>query len=495
MPSPDTTTAPSELWRGSATALRDAIRSGTVSVTEVVTAHLDRAAAVDGAVNALTELSRDEALETARALDARPPEEPRGLLHGVPVVVKDNTDQAGHPNTNGIVAAAGNVASQDASVVAAMRAHGAVFVGRSNLPSYGLRWFSENELFGRTLNPWTPERSPGGSSGGAAAAVATGMVPVAHANDIGGSIRYPAAVCGVAGVRPTVGRVPTWSAPSMVSAPPSLAETAMAVEGPIARHVADLRLALAAMSRYDSRDPASVPVPYRDEAPLPRGATVGVVREIPGVTTHASAVEAVEAAAASLKDAGYDVVEVDVPEVAEAHRLWPLLLFEELRAGADEMARLGGEQLAGSIANNFRIAAPLWGTPTLETFMAGWARRNEVLSRIEERFLDVPLLLTPASAALAPLHGADHGPLDAADALLQAQWPMTFVPCLGLPGATVPTGVVDGLPTAVQLVAGRFRESWILDAAQAVEDRAGVLTPVDPVSIDPAPADREENPT
>lgn len=356
-----------------------------------------------------------------------------------------------------------------------------MFVGRSNLPAFGLRWFSENELFGRTLNPWTEDRTPGGSSGGAAAAVAAGIVPIAHANDIGGSIRYPAAVCGVTAIRPTAGRVPKWSAPSMVNPVPSLAETVMAVEGPIARHVKDLRVALEAMSQYDPRDPASVPISYRDEPALTHATKVAVVREIPGVETCPANLHAVEEAAGWLGDAGYEVVELDVPEIADAHRLWQLLLFEELRLGQDEIAELGGEQLRDSVANSFAIAEPVWGPrPTLEDFIQGYTLRNELLSRLEDRFTDVPLLLTPFSAALAPVHGADHGGFEAANALMQAQWPMTFVPCLGLPGATVPTGVVDGLPGSVQLVAGRFRESWILDAAQAIEDRAGVLTPIDP---------------
>lgn len=173
------------------------------------------------------------------------------------------------------------------------------------------------------------------------------------------------------------------------------------------------------------------------------------------------------------------MIDLDVPEIADAHRLWQLLLFEELRAGLEEMSELGGAQLNASLANNFAIAEPTWGPhPTLDAFIQGYTRRNELLSRLEQRFGEI--LLTPASAALAPLHGADCGPLEEADALMQAQWPMTFVPCLGLPGATVPTGVVDGLPGSVQLVAGRFRESWVLDTAQAIEDGAGVLTPIDP---------------
>ncbi|MGW4210401.1 amidase [Lentzea sp. NPDC004789] len=476
------TEKPTDLWRWSATSLRDAIRHGEISATEVVTAHLDRCDAVNGSINALVSTSPEEALATARELDARPRSDRGALLHGVPVSIKDNTDQAGHATTCGVVEAARNVAEEDASVVAAMRSAGAVFVGRSNLPAWGLRWFSENELFGRTLNPWTAERTPGGSSGGAAAAVAAGIVPIAHANDIGGSIRYPAAVCGVTGIRPTAGLVPKWSAPSLVSHAPSIAETVMAVEGPIARHVEDLRLALRAMSTHDPRDPASLPVGYRDEPALPPGTKIGVVRAVPGVDTCQENLRAVDEAATRLEDAGYRTVEVDLPEIVEAHRLWLLLLFEELRIGAPEMLAVGGAELRQAMEYNFAVEDAAWGPDaTLETFLRGHTRRNELLSLMENHFTDVPLLLTPFSAVRAPEHGADFASLERASELIWAQWPMTFVPCLGLPAATVPTGVAGGLPGSVQIIGGRFRESWILDAAQAVEDRVGVITPIDPV--------------
>ncbi|WP_370290040.1 amidase [Nocardioides sp.] len=473
---------PSELWRWSATTLRDAVRAREVSAAEVAEAHLERCAQVDPAINAMVETSREEALARAAELDARADGARDGLLFGVPTAIKDNTDEAGHVTSNGLVSASDNVAATDASVVAALRASDAVFIGRTNLPSFGLRWFSENELHGRTLNPWTPERTPGGSSGGAAAAVASGIVPIAHANDIGGSIRYPAAMCGVTGIRPTIGRVAKWTSPSPTAPPASLAENLMAVEGPIARTVGDLRLALAAMTTFDPRDSASLPLPYRDEPALPRGAKVGVVRAVPGVETVAANLASVEKAAEALRDAGYEVIDVEVPEILEAHRVWQRLLYEELRPARAEMAEIGGRDLAASMANSFEIVDAVCGGPaSLEEFMEGYTRRNQLLSQLEARFLELPLLLTPASAVLAPLHGADCRGVDEARELMEGQWPMTFVPCLGLPGATVPTGVVDGLPGSVQIVGGRYRESWILDAAQAIEDRAGTFTPIDPM--------------
>jgi amidase len=256
----------------------------------------------------------------------------------------------------------------------------------------------------------------------------------------------------------------------------------MAVEGPIARHVKDLRIALRAMSAHDPRDPASLPIGYRDEPALPAGAKVGVVREVPGVETCQENLRAVDEAAGWLEEAGYRTVEMNIPEIVEAHRLWLLLLFEELRIGAPEMMALGDADLRQAMEYNFAVEDAAWGSNvTLETFLRGHTRRNELLSLMESHFTDVSLLLTPFSAARAPEHGADAASLDRASQLLWAQWPMTFVPCLGLPAATVPTGVVGALPGSVQIIGGRFRESWILDAAQAVEDRAGVITPIDPV--------------
>lgn len=473
---------PSELWRWSATSLRDAIRSGELSATEVVTAHLERAQEVNGSINALISVSADEALATARSLDARPMDDREGPLFGVPVAIKDNTDQAGHPNTNGVVAAAGEIAKEDAALVAGLRAGGAVFVGRTNLPSFGMRWFSENELYGRTLNPWDPERTPGGSSGGGAAAVATGIVPIAHANDLGGSIRYPAAMCGVTGIRPTSGLISMWANPSLASARPSPGEAFMAAEGPIARHVADLRIGLEAMSTHDPRDPASLPISYRDQPGLPARPKVGIVRAIPGVETCPENLRALDDAMAWLVDAGYEPVEFDASEIAEASRLHMLLLSAEFHLAAPQMNEQGGAQLRQFLKHYFALAEETWGPSSLDQYIEGHTRRNEVLSLLESRLMDVPLVLTPPSAILVPKYGMDCGSFEQAAELVKAQWPMTFSAALGLPGVTVPTGVVNGLPGSVQVVGGRFRDSWILDAAQAIEDRAGVITPIDPIT-------------
>ena len=200
---------PDELWRWTGVEMGRGIRTRRGSSREATESCLSRIEEVNPRLNALVEVSAEEALGMADAADrAVGAGEKLGPLHGVPVSIKVNTDQAGHATTDGVVAFKDNVAEVDSPQVGKMREAGAVFVGRSNTPAFSYRWFADNDLHGRTLNPWAEGRTPGGSSGGASSAVASGIMPIAHGNDVGGSIRYPAYACGVAGIRPTVGRRP-----------------------------------------------------------------------------------------------------------------------------------------------------------------------------------------------------------------------------------------------------------------------------------------------
>ena len=198
-----------ELWRWDAVELAAAIRTRTISSREAVASVLARLDAVNPALNAVTVLLADQALGAADRADAAVRRgEPLGPLHGVPVTIKENVDQTDAATANGVVAFKDLIATSDSPPVANWKRAGAVIVGRTNTPAFSFRWHTDNELRGRTWNPWKRELTPGGSSGGAAAALATGFAPLAHGNDLGGSIRYPAYCCGVAGIRPTLGRVP-----------------------------------------------------------------------------------------------------------------------------------------------------------------------------------------------------------------------------------------------------------------------------------------------
>ena len=198
-----------ELWRWPASNLAQAISTRQISSREAVTSCLVRLEEVNPRINAVVDVMADDALAAADHADeiiAR--REAVGPLHGVPVTIKINVDCVGRTTTNGVVAFQDRIAKTDSPPVANWRKAGAIVIGRTNVPPFSARFFTDNALYGRTLNPWDVARTPGGSSGGAAAAVATGIGPLAHGNDRAGSIRYPAFACGVAGLRPTIGVVP-----------------------------------------------------------------------------------------------------------------------------------------------------------------------------------------------------------------------------------------------------------------------------------------------
>src|SRR5450759_4883431 len=232
-----------QLWQQSASSLAKLIASKQVSSNDVVEAHLARIAEVNPKVNAIVRVLADEARAAAAIADQVVASgAPLGLLHGVPCTVKENIDVAGLPTTWGVPALAGAVVPLDAPVVQRMRAAGAIPIGRTNLPDMALRVSTDSSLYGITRNPWNAQRTAGGSSGGEAVALATGMSPIGLGNDLGGSLRNPANACGIASIRPSAGRVP--DAGFVPSEDFLLAVQLMNVQGPMARRVADVRLGL-----------------------------------------------------------------------------------------------------------------------------------------------------------------------------------------------------------------------------------------------------------
>ncbi|SEK48814.1 amidase [Streptacidiphilus jiangxiensis] len=482
----DNTSPATEPWQLTAVEAAAALRSRTLSSVELVQSALDRIEATNPRINALADVRPEEALAQARAADERTVTGgDLGPLHGIPTSTKINTDQRGYATSHGVVALAGTNAEQDAACVAALRSAGAVLVGRSNAPAFSYRWFSTNDLHGRTVNPWAPDRTPGGSSGGASASLAAGMTQLAQGNDIGGSIRYPAACCGVVGIRPTVGRVSNWTAPAFVDTPAGRQQLVMpltvqqcAVEGPLARTVADARLALRVMSTPDLRDPIGVPALPERPAPaeLP---VVTVVRGIGTVPNHPAVERAVDEAVRKLADAGHRIEELDgLPLLAEAARLWSLLIYEDFRPTMPAVEQVGDADVRASLAYSFAAAAGQWGpAPSLGDYIHGWSRRAALITELQELLGRERLLLTPVSAEPPFEQDADIASPERAAQLVAAQWPMAAVPILGLPAATVPSALVDGLPMSVQLIGGRFEEELVLDAAQAIEDRTPRLRP------------------
>ncbi|MFJ0639427.1 amidase, partial [Bordetella pertussis] len=254
----------SELWRLSACEIVAGVKSGAFSASEAVRAALDRMEAVNGRINAVVDSDPQAALAAAARVDARiaAGEDP-GPLAGVPVTVKVTHDQAGFATTMGIRKLKDHRAAANSPIVDNFERAGAIPIGRTNMPAFGLRWFTNGRLHGDTYNPFDRSLTPGGSSGGASAAVASGIGAIAHGTDIAGSIRYPAYACGVHGLRPTLGRIPNYNA----SFPErGLGGQLMSVSGPLARTVADIELSFAALAHADPRDPWWVPAPLAGPA-------------------------------------------------------------------------------------------------------------------------------------------------------------------------------------------------------------------------------------
>jgi len=247
------------IWEWTATQIVAEVRARRISAVEVTQVHLDRLDAVNPAINAVVQEFPEEAIEAARQVDAALDRgEHLGPLGGVPVTIKVNVDQKGQATTNGLRLLANHIATLDSPVVSNIRKAGGIIIGRTNTPAFSLRWFTKNALHGQTLNPRNRLITPGGSSGGAAAAVASGICAIGHGTDIAGSIRYPAYACGLHGLRTTTGRVPAYNS----SAPERfIGAQFMAVSGPITRSIEDLEIAFKAMSMPDPRDPWYVPEP------------------------------------------------------------------------------------------------------------------------------------------------------------------------------------------------------------------------------------------
>ncbi|WP_370304556.1 amidase family protein [Pseudooceanicola sp.] len=455
------------IWRLSASEIAAQVRDGAVSAVEVTQAHLDRLAAVNTTLNAVVQEFPDEALAAARAVDeTRTRGDDPGPLAGVPVTIKVNVDQAGHATTNGLRIQKDLIAQQDSPVVANLRRAGAVIVGRTNTPAFSLRWFTRNQLHGQTLNPRNPALTPGGSSGGAGAAVAAGICAIGHGTDIAGSIRYPAYACGIHGLRPTLGRVAAWNA----SAPDRLiGAQLMAVSGPLARHIADIRLALGAMSARDPRDPWWMPAPaegppYRQRAAL--------VLAPDGMPVDPAITAALRIAAGMLEAAGWTVEEVAAPPLRPAADLNARLWMAEARATAQMIAQEDDPD-ANIVFARMTAASPETDLPALSA-----ALQSRVgLIRDWQMFLErYPLVLMPPSGERPFAQQRDVGSEAEFAAILEAQLVQRALPALGLPALSVATGESDGAPLGVQLVAGRYREDVLLAAGAVIEAGCGAPT-------------------
>jgi amidase len=464
-----------DIWRLSATDLAGLIRSKKVSAKEAATAALKRLGAVNPAINAVVDHRPDDVLKQAAEVDAVIARgEDAGPLAGVPVTIKANIDQEGFATTNGLKIQRDLVARSNSPVVDNLRKAGAVMLGRTNCPAFSYRWFTTNLVHGDTKNPRDPGITPGGSSGGAGAAVASGIGHIAHGTDIAGSIRFPAYACGVHGLRPTVGRIPAFNAalPERTIGP-----QISAVSGPLARTIADLRIALAAMSARDIRDPWWVPALLEGPAMEKRAA---LCLQPDGLETKAEVKAALRDAGKRLEQSGWTVEEISTtPPLREAAelqtRLWLGDGYEAQLAAAEREDDPGALAcLRGNRAKVFPFDAAAFSRALT---------RRATLVREWSQFLETySVLLMPVSAELPFPDQLDMRDEASFARVWQAQLTQVAIPFVGLPGLTVSTGLVGRIPVGVQVVAGRFREDLCLLAGEAIEAFGTPSAVVDPVS-------------
>ncbi|HEV2427497.1 MAG TPA: amidase [Acidimicrobiales bacterium] len=461
-----------ELWSLSALTLAEMVREGDASAREIADAHLARIDEVNGAVNAIVEVRPDEVRAAADAADAaRRSGDDLGPLHGVPFTVKINLDQDGYATNEGVAALADRRASSDAPVVQRMREAGAVALARTNMPDLGLRLNTESELYGATHNPWRRGLTVGGSSGGAAAALATGMGALALGNDIGGSLRNPAYACGVTSIKPSRGRVPTGNA-TAPSAPPVNSQL-MHAEGVLARHVADVRAGLVAVMGSHPFDPDALDAPLEGPA-VPR--RVALVPEPIGGSTDPVIADAVRRAGATLESAGYAVEEVEPPQVFDAYLAWSMLMVADFEVEGELLA----SQLGADGRRFLELSTVDFGESTVASVHRIFQDRHAAARAWRGFMEEFPLIVGPTWTQRPFAHGFDIVDAESAFAVVEMVRFVTPANALGLPAVSVPTGVVDGLPTGVQVIGRGFREDTCLDAAEAIERALGVLTPIDP---------------
>ena len=462
-----------DLWRRTANDLAQLIAAGEVSSLEVVDAHLDRIEEVNGWLNAVTRVLTDEARAAAIDADAAVAAgDGLGPLHGVPCTVKENVDVSGTPTTQGLPAFAELIAPTDAPLVERLRVAGAIPIGRTNLPELGLRISTDNPLHGLTRNPWHPGRTAGGSSGGEGSAIASGMSPLGLGNDIGGSVRNPAFCCGIASIKPTHGRLPTYSVFEHDQNPP-LASQVMLTDGPMARSVADLRTAMEVLHGRDPRDPRSVTVPLDGPDTQRR---VAIVHSVPGANCHPSVIDGVWRAASALADVGWEVVESTPPEMERCSDVWAYLLAADVEVLMETARPILSEELATMLDDLAGRYAPALMAPHLVHSETVRLAREWALF-----FVDHPVVLMPTWTEPPFEHGVDLDD-DATVALAELLRCITPPNLLGIPSVAVPVGVSDGLPQGVQCIADRWRDDLALAAAADLETALGTITPIDPVT-------------
>jgi Asp-tRNA(Asn)/Glu-tRNA(Gln) amidotransferase A subunit family amidase len=462
----------SDVHFASAREIATQIRQKEISPVEVARAHLERIQRLNPELNAFVDYKAEAVLTQARDAEKSVLRgDELGPLHGVPISIKSSIDVAGHRCEAGTRLRAGNIAPKDARLVARLRAAGAVILGVTNVPELLMAWETDNLLYGRTNNPWDLSRTPGGSSGGEAAAIAAGLSAGGVGSDGGGSIREPAHFCGICGLKPTPGRIPSTGHYPKSGGPFAL----IGVVGPMARTVEDVRTMFEVMAGWDDGDPCAAPVAVREirETGV-RDVSIGFFEDDARTPVTRETRAAVHRAASILSSNGFHVDPFRPEGLEEARQRWweffgtagGMILGPMLRGQESELSPILRE------FKSWTDAAP---AHTGVSLLAAWLGRDEVRERILLQMRKYPVLICPTAAIPAFRHGEREWQVEGKTVKYLDAWSYCeWFNLLGFPAVVVPIGhSAEGLPIGVQIVARPWEEGLVLAVAMKLEAERG----------------------
>jgi len=456
----------------SAVSMAEQIRRKRLSPVELVESHLTRIEELNPRLNAFVQVDAEAARRQARvAEEAAGKGEKLGPLHGVPLSIKSSIEVAGLRCESGSKLRAGFVAAQDAPLVSRLRQAGAIILGVTNTPELLMAWETDNLLYGRTNRPWDVSRTPGGSSGGEAAAIAAGMSVGGVGSDGGGSIRVPAHFSGICGLKPTPGRIPATGHFPVSAGPFAL----LGVVGPMARTVGDLKVLFEVMQGPDDGDPSAAPVPVRwPENDALKGLRIGYFEDDGRTPVTPETRAAVRTAAEGLRRAGFQVQPFRPEELELARQLWWKIFGV---AGGMVLGPMmqGHEAEISPLLRRFSSWTAAAPSHTGESLLDTWVQRDLVRMKIFAQMRKYPVLLCPVAAIPAFRHGECSWEVEGKIVQYLDAWSYTeWFNLLGTPAAVVPVGKSpEGLPIGVQIVARPWEEEIVLSVAAALEEQCG----------------------
>jgi amidase len=454
----------------SATEIAHLVRSKQVSPTEVVREHAERIQRLNPALNAFAHLNLERAFAEAKRVESLLMSgSTEGTLLGVPLTIKSCIDVEGFQCAAGSQLRANYVALEDATLVSRLRHAGAIVIGNTTTPEMLMAYHTESEIHGRTNNPWDLGRTPGGSSGGEAAAISSCMSAAGIGSDAGGSIRVPAHFTGICGLKPTPGLIPTTGHYPACAGPFAL----IGVVGPMARTVKDLQLLFTATAGYDYKDPASVPSAALAPVNTPqlKKLRIGYYEDDGEFAPTAETILAVQMAAASLRDAGFVVEPFRPAGLTRARELWKVI-FVEAGAMLLSSAMRGRENESSSNTREFLALVATQPIMTGERLLNTLIELDQLRFQIKEQMHDFPILLSPVCSIPAFSHeSAGWGPEHEADYLRTMSYSQHYN-LLGNPAATVPVGQsTEGLPIGVQIVGRPYKDVEVLAIADILNEQ------------------------